>query len=459
MMIRSRYWNQNGSFGWSTMQTLIITMVIVCLGTIYLHQPNQETQSSSFLKKRKQFSHWRKGYLDIHHLRVGSSVSSFIIFPDGTTVLVDAGDMNYDEALARINEKQFSKIQAPFPDSTKTASEWIIAYLEHFSPTVRKEGLDYALLTHFHSDHMGTVRGPPWPLSKSGNFSKTGFTWVADEIRIKHMMDRGYPNYDYPVNLGEWNEDMKNYLKFVHEYNNSNSIQFEKFEVGNYTQIRPLHDEEGRYCAEPSSPNCIHRFRFRNLKANLDVGPACPDNMYSFQVPNANDLVQDGQWNENKLSMAFVIEYGKFRYYEGADQEHNDFEGSPGIDTVTPTAMAAGKVHVATMNHHGYGTNDAYFEYMDPRFVILQGWEVTQPPKMVSPVLQRHRHGRHFLATFSFPEALKDLEDVKFTATEGHIVVRAYEPSESSLSADQEYQVFVLDADRKIQSRSGPMKV
>jgi hypothetical protein len=91
--------------------------------------------------------------------------------------------------------------------------------------------------------------------------------------------------------------------------------------------------------------------------------------------------VNDGKWNENKPSLAFVIEYGNFRYYEGADQEHRDCKGSPGIDTVTPTAMAVGKVHVATMNHpHGYGTNDAYFDYMDPQVVILQGWEVTQPP-------------------------------------------------------------------------------
>jgi hypothetical protein len=104
-----------------------------------------------------------------------------------------------------------------------------------------------------------------------------------------------------------------------------------------------------------------------NIKANLE---------YSYAMPgNSTVMTIDGQllspapnwksgytYDENKLSTAIVIEYGKFKYYEGGDQEYHN-NGYPwellvpddetyDLDTVTPTAQVAGKVHVATLNHH-----------------------------------------------------------------------------------------------------------
>ena len=34
---------------------------------------------------------WQKGYLDLHHINTGRGSSAYYIFPDGTTMLVDAG--------------------------------------------------------------------------------------------------------------------------------------------------------------------------------------------------------------------------------------------------------------------------------------------------------------------------------------------------------------------------------
>ena len=36
---------------------------------------------------------WKEGYLDIHHIVTGSGDCVFSVMPDGTTLLVDAGDI------------------------------------------------------------------------------------------------------------------------------------------------------------------------------------------------------------------------------------------------------------------------------------------------------------------------------------------------------------------------------
>jgi len=37
---------------------------------------------------------WQEGYLDIHHINTGHGDAAFYIFPDGTTMLLDVGEMD-----------------------------------------------------------------------------------------------------------------------------------------------------------------------------------------------------------------------------------------------------------------------------------------------------------------------------------------------------------------------------
>ena len=43
--------------------------------------------------KPKQLKPWSKGTLDIHHISTGRGPAFFYILPDGTRLLVDAGDL------------------------------------------------------------------------------------------------------------------------------------------------------------------------------------------------------------------------------------------------------------------------------------------------------------------------------------------------------------------------------
>ena len=89
---------------------------------------------------------WTPGTLDIHQIATGRGNSALIIMPDGTTLLVDAG-----AAGDGIPETD------PHPDASRSPGTWIVRYLQRHLPKTAA-GLDYALITHFHVDHMGQLR-------------------------------------------------------------------------------------------------------------------------------------------------------------------------------------------------------------------------------------------------------------------------------------------------------------
>jgi hypothetical protein len=53
----------------------------------------------------------------------------------------------------------------------------------------RAVALDYALITHFHTDHIGMLLRSS-PLSATGAYQLTGITEVADLVPIKTLVDR-----------------------------------------------------------------------------------------------------------------------------------------------------------------------------------------------------------------------------------------------------------------------------
>ena len=88
---------------------------------------------------------WQEGYMDIHTIATGRGDATFIVMPDGTTLMIDAGDNG--------------KIKDPqHPDTTKRAGEWQAIYMKKVMEDLpSKTKVDYAMITHFHDDHMGAV--------------------------------------------------------------------------------------------------------------------------------------------------------------------------------------------------------------------------------------------------------------------------------------------------------------
>jgi ribonuclease BN (tRNA processing enzyme) len=435
------------------------------------------TKSRNGARSTKELEPWTPGMLDIHHLQVGSSVSSFVIMPDGTTLLVDAGDLNVPHMLSQWSAMgpPFDKlsIKSPFPNDSKTPVGWIMEYMKAFWPYSVKNNeleLDYLLLSHFHSDHFGDgnadlsnrVKDP------SGKYILSGIPELASKIKIKKIIDRGYPDYNVPQDLRSIHDtSIDNYLQFVQE--NEKSIRFEQFQVGSTQQIRMQN--------KPADDGTD--FRVRVIKSGMDV--AAPyeegrpnnknDDPIAVEKIPGDVFSGNGHGNENTMSAAFVVEYGQFRYYEGADQEIvRNKAGDIVFDTIGPTARAAGKADVATLNHHGHGVSQDYITYIDPPIMVLQGWSSDQPPKKSIEMLAAvpSKDGgvrRKIFATDMFQERLDDLGhslSKLFQSTSGHIVVRVHPPSKAVLrrrdspsASRQTFEIVVLDGDRKVKTHYG----
>lgn len=147
--------------------------------------------STLLFSQGQQMPPWEEGVLDIHHINTGRGDACFMVFPDGTTMLVDAGDMSdtHPRTLSARNEVRK-------PNKTKTAPEWIVDYLHQFLPKNRPVKLDYAMITHYHDDHFGEIDS--LRSLAPGGYKLTGIMEVGTMIPIKKMIDRGF---NYPINL------------------------------------------------------------------------------------------------------------------------------------------------------------------------------------------------------------------------------------------------------------------
>jgi len=150
--------------------------------------------------------------------------SSFLILPDGTTMLVDAGATN--RSKPRVTDTK--------PNEKYTPGEWISRYLLYFLQDRPEKKLDYIFLTHFHDDHMGAV-SPGLKVSKNGGYLLSGITEVGDNIPFEKIIDRGWPDYEYPVLLE--NSTMKNYAEFIKWHNENKGAEVEQFRVGTNSQF------------------------------------------------------------------------------------------------------------------------------------------------------------------------------------------------------------------------------
>ena len=89
--------------------------------------------------------------------------------------------------------------------NTTPLSKFAAASFHFFSP---KDTLDYAVISHFHNDHYGKVEKET-PYSKKGDYRLTGITAVGDSIPFKYLIDRAYPDYNYPKDLRKKNGNKK----------------------------------------------------------------------------------------------------------------------------------------------------------------------------------------------------------------------------------------------------------
>ena len=352
---------------------------------------------------------WQEGYLDIHQISTGRGNVAWMIMPDGTTMLVDMGDLGTD------NYQQ--EIMNPRPSASKSPAEWVAQYIENFSKPLEKgTKTDYAFITHFHGDHIGSFDNTA--ISRPGMAYKLhGITHLAELVDIDKIVDRGWPDYNYPSaeQVSSFNGGLGNYTSFM-KLRNDNGKTNEQFVVGSDTQFPLKYD-----------PDSYPEFSVRNVAGNLDVwtGTGTGTSHMSFSTTD-----------ENEFSCAIRISYGDFSWYTGGDIKSSLTEDA--------VAKACGPTDVVVCNHHAYkdAMHNSFVRQMQAKAYVIPVWDYYHPE--AEPL-------RWMLSTDLYPgdrmvfaaglvenNRIRLGENGEKIKPAGHIMVRVYEGGDT-------WQVFVLN--------------
>lgn len=395
--------------------------------------------NSQIAEPGKPLPAWKEGYLDLHHINTGRGSSAYYIFPDGTTMLFDAGEMSPESQ--RVMSPRNSVIR---PNDSKRPYEWIAHYIKQVAPDKNKVRLDYAAISHFHDDHFGSWYRSA-PKSSSGKYILSGITGVGELIPISNMLDRGYPEYNYPVSEeillrkipvrdSSYGKGFQNYRQFI-SVQQSKGMKPAMLRAGSRSQVAMLY-----------KPKQFPDFFVQNVKANGLIWTGNDSSVQQHFPPIDTSNVKT--WpDENSLSLAFTINYGPFIYYSGGDNPGNVFYGDAAWrDVETPISRAVGEVDVATLDHHGNrdAVNEFQVKTFKPRVWIGQSWSSDHPGhevliRMTTPYL--YSEERDIFAT-NMLEAnrvvIGPLIDRSYKSQQGHIVVRV-------MPGGKNYYVIILD--------------
>lgn len=378
---------------------------------------------------------WSPGVLDIHQINTGTGDAALFIFPDGTTFLLDAG------AVDRTGEREANYDAPQRPDKSVRPGQTIVRYLKRYHPEGADGALDYAALTHFHGDHMGTLL-PSSPTASNGAYKLTGITDVGDAVKIRTLLDRDWPDYNYPAPSG--GAMMQNYRAFLKWQVANRGLKVERFEAGRVDQL--VLRKSGKAPA---------KFEIRNLAANgyawTGTGTEKRNRFPAGIVPV-----------ENNCSLAFRLTYGAFVYFNGGDMAGQLTPNAPAWGEMeSAVAWVTGPVDAYALNHHGTddSANAFFLSVLQPRVHILSTYASSQPsPNVMRRMLSEKIYpgprdifmtnsewpGRREIMTklFGAADATWVWEQIlKVKARQGHVLLRVD-------SGGARYRVIVIDDSR-----------
>lgn len=273
---------------------------------------------------------WKSGHFQIHFIYTGVAESIFLIYPDGTSLLIDCGD---------IAAHKRGKYAVPIlPGLERHAGEWIARYVLRVNP--RREKVDYMLLTHYHSDHGGG-RGYHAGLAPNGEYYLSGFGQAMEWLSFGKAIDRAWPTFDDPlprrIEDDTW---MVAHMQGVYRELERRGTVVERFRLEKGSdQLRPLHgDAQG--------------FGIRPLCANGRV--LMPDGAVRDLYADFIDWTKTRSLNENAMSIGMKFTYGPFGFYTAGDFEDRQRQRN-GSAWEIEEAMAetVGVATVAKLDHHG----------------------------------------------------------------------------------------------------------
>ncbi|ALJ06471.1 hypothetical protein APS56_15605 [Pseudalgibacter alginicilyticus] len=378
---------------------------------------------------------WEEGYLDIHAINTGRGESTLFIFPDGTTMLIDA-------AGSLISPTAEIPPPPQKPNVNVSPGLTITNYTKYFIKTASNK-LNYIMLSHFHPDHMGSY-DTGLPLNPLGSFRMGGVTEVGTNIAFDKIIDRGYPDYNFPTDMTS-NPLIANYIKFIEWAKNAYGATAEKFLVGKVDQI-----------VLKQNPIEYPNFQIRNIVANGKVWKGTGTEIINT-LPEGEDLLRADP-PENILSIGLVLSYGEFDYFTAGDLQYNGRSTYSWKDMESPVANVVTSVDVMKANHHGTANcnGEELLKSLKPNVVVAHTWRDVHPnPETLGRIYGAQSSTQVFTTNMTLDNRQRlgaNLSKIK--STQGHIVVRV-KPDGG------EYSIYILDDSNqsyKVTQVFGPYK-
>jgi beta-lactamase superfamily II metal-dependent hydrolase len=382
---------------------------------------------------------WEAGWLDIHAINTGRGESMFYIFPDGTTMLVDA-------AGSLLTTSTTSMPVDSKPNASITSGQVIADYVNHFIPAVDKGRLNYIVLTHYHSDHMGTY-STSVPQNSEGKYYVNGITEVGSDIPFDKMIVRGDPSVVVSKDMTN-QEAIDNFNTFMKWAKTKYGATQEDMIVGSNEQV-----------SMKIAPANYTSFSVRNIAANgyvwTGTGLESKTEIPSKAVLDAGGDAAAYPY-ENILSCVMDITYGKFNMFAGGDIQYSGMSTYPYMDIETPISKVVGPVDVMKACHHGTANanSSTLLGVLKPKVIVANVWRDVQPN---AATLGRMYAASPTAKIYTTNLAASNQTNISaylssLVSTQGHVVIRV-------APGGLKYYIFVLNDNNelyKIKSKNGP---
>lgn len=408
---------------------LILSLFALCNYGIADAKPAKKSKANietARVEIGKTLTDWSEGYLDIHFINSARGECCFYILPDGTTLLVDAGEVASGENSI-----------AQRPNNETRPYITYARYIQHFLPKGKK-AIDYCAPSHFHTDHIGSadVATETSPVG----YRKSGLLALYDEVPYNHILDRAYPNYtedeETPELSGELSQDWATFVTWGVKNRKFTAARFQAGEE----QIKMIHN-----------PKEHKDFSIFNICANGYVwgrNSAGEEKVLGVRAKGGG----------NPASCGFHIRYGSFDYIACGDLVSS---AQNRVAYYFRDFIGNGNLEAFKCHHHlapnSWGTKmiDCNF---DPRVVLNHCFALNKPS--IAKLAHVLTWAEGFYATNLHPEFISNPEVKaqklvdRITAYNGHIVLRVAPGGEN-------FFVYMLDDtnfEYKVKFIAGPYK-
>lgn len=283
---------------------------------------------------------WQHGTFEIRIFSVGQADAQLVILPSGFTILIDAGETNWNSRRNAL-----------------LLEEKIPAIIGH-------KNIDVAIITHLHADHLGYVGyGGFWYLLEEAGFTfkqildRNAGTW-RDGLNGTARDGDCDPDTEIEwFNAGTTSGTARNWLCYATDQKNGNIFPFRELPVvGSETQIDP--------------PDMLAEV---TIIISDGEGVTYEDGVTSIQGDHTEEPLPP---SENGYSIAVLIEYGNIRYATCGDADGTYATSSFGYtynDVERVMAPDFGKVDIYRANHHGsrHSSSQAFVDVLNPEVSLI----------------------------------------------------------------------------------------